>query len=424
MLTYTIRTVWTRRRSYAPTAVVLFSGLVLVLAFVSLLASSGSASNPDDEQFLLLFPVILGSWILAISLFAISSTVSVATLARAEEFDTLRRLGATEPQLRLLVALETAVLGIVVAVPAVAVGIGLGSVIFHRLRTIGIVDSATGYAPGILAAALAATAIVVLGGVAAQFGSRSENSHRGDVKRRRVIAALVTVLGIASSTAAFAVEPTGAGATATAGPGTVFVSIGLALLAREILGGFCRVAAFLFQKLGVSGYLAAINAVSAQGARPTTMFFTLLVGVCVGTLTMQNIENASAGAGPEGQLMASINYSVVGLVASFMAIALINNLIASISRRRSEFGTMVRIGATARQTVRMLTLESVLAVVAAGTTGTIGAVLAVAPYAYVKGGSPTDALSVPVVVLVLAAGTLLTIAATAAAGRRTVAAAV
>ncbi|AJW42365.1 ABC transport system integral membrane protein [Rhodococcus sp. B7740] len=398
----------------------LFGGLTLVLAFVGLLASSRSAANPDDQQFLLMFPAILGSWVLAISMFAIASTVSVVMLARAGEFDTLRRLGATGTQIRQLICLETAVVGTIVAIPAAAAGTVLGSIIFARLHTIGMVDTATDYSPGIVMTSVATGCLVAISGVAAQFGSRQTASQHDSMRRRRVAAALVLAVGMGSSTAAFAVEPDGAAATATAGPGTVLVAIGLALLTREMLGAVCRACTLFFKKSGVSGYLATINAIAVEGARPTAMFLTLFVGVSVGTLTMQHLEDSSAGVGTEGQLMASINYSVVGLVAAFMAIALINNLVASIGRRSGEFGVMYRIGATSGQTVGMLMLETAVAVLAAGTVGTIGAVLAVVPYAYVKSGSPLAALSPTIALAVLAVGTVLAMGVTFAAGRRTI----
>ncbi|QII01446.1 FtsX-like permease family protein [Rhodococcoides fascians A21d2] len=424
MLHYAIHSLRFSRERYLPTVVVLFGGIALVSAFVGLFASSVDASSADDRWFLVLFPAILGGWILAIALFAVSSTVGVVSQSRSVEFDILRRVGASDRQMRLLVTIEITLVAAAVSVPATASGIGLGRVVLGRLHSIGIVDDSTGYAPGVTLPILAALVLSAASGVAAQYGSiRTKVRRASRTRRRRGVAVGFVMVGLASSTAAFAVDPNGAAATATAGPGTVFIAIGLGLCAEETLTATCRLLAVPLAALGAGGHLASINAVRTQGVRPIVTFLTLFIGVTVGTLSMQGIENASGATGPQGQLMASINYAVVGVVAAFMAIAAINTSVAALGHRRGEFASMSLIGATPTQTRRMLSIESALAVVTAGWVGIVGAAIAVAPFAYVKLGNPVAAESPLLAIGVLTVAAVVTSVVTTTVGRRVIAAA-
>ncbi|MCA2208799.1 FtsX-like permease family protein [Nocardia rosealba] len=138
---------------------------------------------------------------------------------------------------------------------------------------------------------------------------------------------------------------------------------------------------------------------------------------------MQSIENRHGAAGTDGELMATINYLVVFLIAAFMAIALSNNLIASIARRHPEFATMHLIGATASQSQRMLVGEAAAAVIISAVTGAFGAFVTTVPFAVVKTGDLLAAFAPLPYALAVVLGAGTTVGVTAAAGRRAVRAA-
>ncbi|NNG37215.1 FtsX-like permease family protein [Nakamurella aerolata] len=269
--------------------------------------------------------------------------------------------------------------------------------------------------------------MVLATGFGGYFGSRAaaerspvgapESGKRraGGGRTRRITAAVFIAAGLGSSATALATDPMTVYGTAATGPGCVLVAVGLALLARELLAGANLVLrAIPVGKRSAAGHLARINLrVAPERIRPVVTFLTLFVGVAASTLSMQAIENSANGAddsGGIGQLMASINYLVVGLIAAFMAIALTNNVISSIRRRGKEFAAMSSVGATAPQLRRMLTWEMAVAVLVSVTVGCVGAMLSVIPFAILKKGGAAAAFApVPYVAVVLvgAVGSLL-----------------
>ncbi|WP_194820123.1 FtsX-like permease family protein [Nocardia sp. XZ_19_385] len=185
-------------------------------------------------------------------------------------------------------------------------------------------------------------------------------------------------------------------------------------------------AEFVFGKVpalraGASGHLAALNLAAApERMRPAVTFLTLFVGVAAGTLSMQGIENQYGAAGGDGQPMAAVNYLVVILIAAFMAIALSNNLIASIARRRTEFASRHLIGATVEQSRRMLVWEAAAAITVSAVAGCLGAFAGTVPFAIAKTGDPLAALAPLPYLLAIAVGTGITLGVTALAGRRVI----
>ncbi|MFB9491133.1 FtsX-like permease family protein [Nonomuraea dietziae] len=103
-----------------------------------------------------------------------------------------------------------------------------------------------------------------------------------------------------------------------------------------------------------------------------------------------------------------------------MAIALTNNLVASITQRRTEFATMSLIGSTGAQTHRMLVREMVAATAVSIVAGSLGAFAGVLPFAIVKTGSPLPAAApLPYVVPVIV-GIAVTLGVSSLVGRRVI----
>ncbi|WP_371602706.1 ABC transporter permease [Streptomyces sp. NBC_01220] len=116
---------------------------------------------------------------------------------------------------------------------------------------------------------------------------------------------------------------------------------------------------------------------------------------------------------------AEVNLLAMGLVLAFTAIAVVNTLAMSVSERLKEFALLRLAGATRRQVLRMLRIEtlSVLAVATALGTGIALAVLTAFSIGMTGGAAPTVVPLVYATVVVAAA--VLALIATALPGRLT-----
>lgn len=408
------------RAGVVPTALVVLIGVILLSGMAGVMATGLAPSTPDDDRaFLVQFPAILGSWILGIVVFAVISTVGVALGGRTDEIRGLRLIGATPGQVRRMVAVETLVVSAVATIPGVLLGYGLGAGIVAMTASTGVLSGTAPLAPGVLFPVVAAVIVIIAATVGAFVGSReaagrSPVGEPSAVKRaraarpRRITAAVLLAVGFGSSMTALAMDPDSVYATAATGPGCVLVAIGAALFAPELLHLADRTLIVVLRKFGgPSARLAATNLrIAPARIRPAVTFLILFIGVAAGTLSMQAIENQAAASGSGiGQLMATINYLVVLLIAAFMSIALINNLVASIRQRQAELSVMSSVGATIGQSTRMLVSETIIATIIAIVAGLIGSIAVVIPFAILKTGSATAALQgIPLLAVALVAG--------------------
>ncbi|SDL21173.1 putative ABC transport system permease protein [Glycomyces sambucus] len=433
-----LRSLAHHRVSAIATGLVATAGIALVTAMAGLLGTGlADATAAADRAFLVQFPLILGGWVLAIVLFAMVSTIGVALQGRAGEIAGLRLIGATPPQVRAMVAAETVAVTALAAVPGTALGYLLGAGLLAGIRSTGLIADATAYAPGAGLLLLGALLVLAAAAAAAWLGSRAVaarspvaglgagTGRRRGGRGRRTTALVVVGAGLASSYTVLAVDPASILTTALTGPGCVLVAVGLCLLAPELVA----LADFAFDRVPrlrahAPGHLAARNLAAApERARPAVTFLTLFVGVAAGTLGMQGIENEFGAAGSDGQVLAAINYLVVALIALFMAIALSNNLVASIARRAPEFASMSLIGATAGQSRRMLLGEVAASAIVSAAAGGLGALVSILPFAIAKTGGPAAAFAPVPFVLTVAVGAGVTLGVTAVVGRRTIRAA-
>lgn len=438
MLGLALRSLLQHRTSAAATGIVAVVGTVLLSAMAALLGTGlADETASSDREFLLPFPIILGGWILAIVVFAMISTIGVSLQGRTGEIAELRLIGATPGQIREMTAVETTVICVAAAIPGVLGGYLLGWMLMNGVRTAGLITRATEFSPGLITPLVATLPVILAGVVAALLGSRtlaarspvaddipqgrSRSSHRSELVRR-FAAGIAIAAGLGSSLAVLGMDPSDVLTTAMTGPGCVLVAVGLSLLAPELVAVANSVGRRLpWTRSRGSTWLSTTNlAVAPKRARPVVTFLTLFAGVTAGTLSMQGIENSVASPTSEGTVIASINYLVVILIAAFMAIALTNNLIASIARRRPEFVTMSLIGSTSGQTRATLVQETMLGVVISVVAGCAGAVLSTIPFAIVKTGGPLAAFEPFPYAITALVGAALAIGVTLIAGRRAV----
>ena len=427
------------RRSFLATGVVILVGTTLVSSMAAILATGIAPETAvADRPFLTQFPLIMGTWILAIVVFAVVSTVSVALENRTEEITGLRLIGATPEQVRRLAAVETAAISVVAALPGVALSYLLGGVIVSRVAANGLISAASHYTPGWVLPATAGLLVIAAGVLGGHLGARSAArrspigapetaaSRQRGPRVRRAAAVTLIVIGLASSVTSLAMDPSSVYATAATGPGVVLVAVGTALLAAEILGLANRLLGKASVRGTASVHLARIILREVpQRSRPLVTFLVLFIGVSSGTLTMQAIENdANSNSGGIGAVMASINYLVVVLIAAFMAIALANTIVSAIAARREELRDLRLVGATAGQVRRTVVAEGVIAILASAVAAAVSAAVVVIPFAIAKLGTPLAVLNPVPYVMTIVIGALLTIgiisAATRLPGRRVV----
>jgi putative ABC transport system permease protein len=206
---------------------------------------------------------------------------------------------------------------------------------------------------------------------------------------------------------------------AVGGQGAILSAIGLALLAPAIISGTARLAGPL-RRAGVGGYLTVHNLRGrtrpfADALAPIILF----TAIATGTLYMQRIENAATAAPPASiaETIETMNYVVVGMIALFTAVLLVNTLITSTVHRRREFGQLRLIGSTIPQVLRLVSVEGGVLSTIGIMLGTAAATVTVVPYSIVKTGSPIPDTTIGVYLGIIALAAVLTLATSIVAAR-------
>lgn len=219
----------------------------------------------------------------------------------------------------------------------------------------------------------------------------------------------------------------GIDAMAIGGQAAILTSIGLALFAPVLLRRVTGVLVGPLQVAGASGYLTVQNirrrTQQMSGALVPIVLFT---GIATGTLYMQSIENAATTRGSstttdaEMKSIETLNLVVVGMIALFAAIMLVNTLVAATIYRRQEFGRQRLVGSTPGHVLRMVGCEG-LALAATGIlAGSLAAVVSVIPYSISRTGSIFPDSTVAIYLGISGTAVALTMAACLGTARRAV----
>jgi putative ABC transport system permease protein len=138
------------------------------------------------------------------------------------------------------------------------------------------------------------------------------------------------------------------------------------------------------------------------------------------------IEN-SAPTAPGGSVtpvdaatLETVNYVVVGMIATFAALMVANTVAAVAVDRRREFGQQRLAGATPRQVVTTNVLEAALVAVTGLVVGAVASLGTIVPYSVVKLETVVPDVGGLWWALVWAAAVLLTVGSTWIAVRRAV----
>ncbi|MFI5890659.1 FtsX-like permease family protein [Actinoplanes sp. NPDC051513] len=428
MISVALRNLRHRPGGFVATFLTAFLGATLLMAFASLLDTAQAADAASAES-LSTTASVGGGWCLVIVAFAVTSTLSLAVRQRADQITLLRRVGATGRQLRRMIVGEAAAVAVIAATVAIPFGLALGRVLLELLRNTGQAAPSVDYVFGPIAfgAGFGVTLLgsVIAGIATARRTAASPGARPARPRLRRIAAILFLAIGANCAVlTATLMDGKGIDAMQTAGQAGIWAAIGLALLAPELLRLVTAVLGRPVRALGIAGELAVLTVHSrARQLAGAVMPVLIFTGVATGTVYMQAIENkASAGRlEPDyAQDVKTLNYVVVGMITLFVAIMLINTLIAATVRRRQEFAQQRLAGATRGQLLAMVALEGFLVTVTGALGGTAAAMFTILPFGSARADRiwPDDSPTAYALILVIAAA--LTAAAMIGATRRTI----
>jgi putative ABC transport system permease protein len=390
MIAVALRNLRHRPGGFVATLLSAFLGATLLMAFASLLDTAAATTDTTSGESLSTTAGVGGGWCLIIVAFAVTSTLSLAVRQRAEQVTLLRRIGATGPQLRRMIVGEAAAVALVASAVAVPAGLFLGRVLLTLMQNTGQVAESVGYVfgPIALGVGFGVTLLgsIVAGVAAARRTSRTAAATAARPRLRRIGGAVFLLIGANCSVlTATLMDGKGIDAMQTAGQAGIWAAIGLALFAPELLRMVTAVLGAPVRWLGgVAGELAV------TGVRQRTrqlagavMPVVLFTAIATGTVYMQGIEDR-ASAGTVQPVFArdvqTLNYVVVGMITVFVAIMLVNTLIAATVHRRREFAQQRLAGSTRGQLIAMVTLESLLVTVTGVLSGSAAALFTIVPF--------------------------------------------
>lgn len=359
-----------------------------------------------------------------LSILMVGVTMTAAIARQARDIALLRAVGATPGRVRRSVARQAAV----IAVPAAALGYGLGlvfgSVWLGQLVSHGVVPAAVGYRPVVWVLPVVIGIEVVTSVVGALVSAvrparvRPATALTETATRRPAGGAVRTVLGVVLLVAGAVLSVVLAGVDAEqADAGGLFVilgmSIGVGMLGPVLLVAAARLAWPVLRLLGDVGTLAADAMVARSRALSTALIPLVLAGSFAAVkVGMYGTAEHVTGVRPPAADM-WLEYSGTAIFVTFAVIGAVNTLLTVSMGRERELALMRLAGATGARVLAVRACEAglVLGTVLVPAAGVAFATLA--PMTRTAFGSlpyiPPGQLVVGVVAgaAVVAAGTVL-----------------
>ncbi|WP_106535324.1 FtsX-like permease family protein [Haloactinopolyspora alba] len=431
-----------RKSTFVATFLSLFLGGTIVMAFAAMF-DTGTADGVDSttSEALVTMASVVGGWGLIIVAFAVVSTLTMSVRQRSSEMALLKNVGATPGQVSRLIVGETLAVAFAAALLAVAPAALTGKILLEILQETGQAGEQVGYVFGPVALSVGFAVTVLGAATAATVAARRTSRMRArdavaaaaleqsGMSRKRKIAAWVFIalgvdLGVVTATV---FNGEGVDAMQTAGQASIWFAIGLALLSPALLRMVTNVVGALLSRLGAGGWMATQNMrqrVHQMGG--ALMPIILFTGIATGTLYMQSIENAAAPVAntvttaEEAQTIETLNLVVVGMIALFAAVMVINTLVSATTYRRQEFGQQRLAGSTPQQVLRMVGAEGAVLASAGVLFGSIASIATVIPYSIARTDSVLPDVTVLLYVGIVSAAALLTLASSLGAARKTI----
>ncbi|RSN54665.1 ABC transporter permease [Actinomadura sp. WAC 06369] len=436
MTALALRSLRKRTGAFTASFLALFLGATILMAFASMLDTASGTSGAAHETLVTMASVV-GGWGLLLVVFAVTSTLTLSVRQRSAEMALLKSVGATPAQLTRMITGEAAVLAVVASLLAVGPAVLAGRALLGLLHDTGQVPGSVPHAFGPVAVSMGVGITFVSAVGAALLTARRlargriadtlAETDSGRLTRKRAAFAwffFAVALGEAVVTVTV-MRDEGSNAMATSGQADIFAALGLALLAPAIVRRAASVLAGPLRRFGgVAGDLAVTGMLRRTGATAAAVTPVILfTGIAVGTLYMQSTENSAAAAAgivktSEDRNIETLNFVVIGMVVLFTAIMLVNTLVAATAHRRREFGQTRLAGATPRQVMGTVAVESALLTVIGVVCGSAASLFTIVPFSLVRVDSPVPEGGVWTYVGVVALAAVLTGATAALSTRR------
>lgn len=440
MFALAMRSVRQRPGRFVATLIAALLGAVITMMFSSLLDTGGAAGvDSKSAEVLNTSGGVVGGYSSLLVFFAVASTLTVNVRQRDDEIKLLRSTGATPAQIKRMVVGEAAMIAVVAVVLAVGPAMLAGRALLKMFQDSDQVVDSVDYVfgPMALTSGIAITLVASMGAAflavrratkAMAGGSGAEGKRRGN-RLRNVGGALALLVGAGALATTFAMNATDSALMAAPAAGAIMLSVGFACFApallRALLGVFGGPIAAVG---GASGYLTVHN-MRQRAEQLSGMLMPLIsfTGVATATFYMQLVENDAIKASGltksiDDKNLETLNLVVVGVIAAFCCIMLVNSLYAATTYRSKEFGGQRLAGATPGQVLRMVGMEGVVLTVTGVFFGTVAGLAGILPFTIVRTDSvlPDQGLGVWLgVVAVAAVATLLTSLLTAVRTLRT-----
>jgi putative ABC transport system permease protein len=431
-----------RTGGFVASFVNVFLGAAILMAFASMFDTAGGAGvSTADRKSLTTMAWVVGGWGVVIVAFGVAATLNLSVRQRTAEIALLKSVGATPGQVGRLVVGEALVVSAIAALLGIPAAFLAGRAVLAALAASHQIAQSTGYRFGVLALgiglgntfAAAAIAAFVTARRAATLNAR-EAVAAATVEKRRIsrkriaFGCLFLLAGTDCGVLTATVFPDRGFLTeALAGEACIHTSIALALFAPVLMRAVTAVLGPLLRALtGASGYLADLNVRqrTSQSAG-VLMPIILFVGMAAGSLYLQRIQNDTIAArhlvqSADEKGVQTLNFVIVGMIAVFAAVVLINIAVATTVYRRREFGQQRLVGSTPRQVLRMVGFETVVTAVTGLVVGTVAALAGVVPYSIALAHKAVPEVEPWIYLGVAGTAVALTFAANLGAARRAI----
>jgi putative ABC transport system permease protein len=282
-------------------------------------ADSGRAERSADEAaagLLVQVGASFGGYVVLLIVFVVAATVGLSVRHRRRDLALVRAVAATPGQVRRMIMMEAALVGLVASVIGVPAGLAAAHRLAGELTGRGFLPAGFPMSPGVIAAAAAVVIILVSAVLAGLLAARRVSgikpaealgeaaAEAAPAGRARWIGGLVALIAAGSS--AFAAVAAGGQAALGAALGMLYLFVlAVALLAPWINATAARLLAPLLTVMfGTSGYLAAANLrADARGAATVLTSLVLAVGFGGSVWFLQdNLERQAVAQSRSGLL--------------------------------------------------------------------------------------------------------------------------
>ncbi|MFH8449312.1 FtsX-like permease family protein [Streptomyces fungicidicus] len=423
MFVLALRSVRRRPGRFLATLLSAFLGAAIVMTFLSMRDTAGQPGvDPASSEILNISADVVGGYSTLLVFFAVASTLTVNVRQRAAELEVLRCSGATPAQLKRMVvgeAVVVALAGAALAVPAAMAG---GRLLLGMFRDSGQVAPSVDHFFGLVAlvSGVGVTLLASAGAALLTVRRVTRKRHRHGGRARTFLAYGALAAGASAVFSTFALSATDEMLMVPAVYGAILLSVGLALAAPRLLKGVLD----RWAPEGASGWLAVRNLRQRTGDLAGTLTsLVLFTAVSTATLTMQAVESDAVAASglvkpADAKNLETLNFTVVGIIAVFVCVMLVNSLYAATTYRRGEFGRQRLAGATPGQVLGMVGTEGLVVTVVGLTFGSAAALAGIVPFTVVRGDAVVPEQMAGVWAAVVATGVVVTLGTSLVTARR------